>query len=145
MYITSYYLKELKRLGVYDNSTIIITADHGDWVASMDLPEMATSPILLYKPANAPAEPVKVSSAPISHSDYFGTILDALGQSYAKYGTKFSDYSDGDEREREFLYITHDQSAHVHSLLGYVINGDVNDFANWTFTGDVWPCDISNN
>ncbi len=30
MTIVEGYLNELKRLGVYDNSTIIITADHGE-------------------------------------------------------------------------------------------------------------------
>ena len=34
--------------------------------------------------------------------------------------------------------------SQIRSLLGYTIDGDVNDFSNWTFTGDVWPCDLYN-
>ena len=144
MGIVSYYLEELKDMGLYDNATVIITADHGDWEASMDLPDMATSPIMLYKAPHAGSDPVKVSDAPISHSDYFGTVLDAVGQDYAKYGTRFTDHAEDEHRVRDFYYLTHDADAQIRSLLGYTIDGDVNDFSNWTFTGDVWPCDLYN-
>ena len=38
MTIMEAYLNELKRLGVYDDATIIITADHGgDWKEEMQI------------------------------------------------------------------------------------------------------------
>ncbi|MBQ3302708.1 MAG: hypothetical protein IJH04_11320 [Eggerthellaceae bacterium] len=145
MLMVSTYLKQMKELGVYDDATVIITADHGDWDVSMDLPQVVTSPILLVKNPHAGSAPVVTSSAPVSHEDLFGHVLNAMGQDYASYGgTTFDSVSEGDSRERFFYYITHDQSAHIHSLLGYTVNGDVLDFDNWEFTGDVWPCDFFN-
>ncbi|MBQ2681247.1 MAG: sulfatase-like hydrolase/transferase [Eggerthellaceae bacterium] len=141
MLMVSTYIQYMKDLGVYDDATIIITADHGDWVPTMDLPDMATSPIMLVKEPHAGAEQVKISHAPVSHEDLFKTVLEAMGQEALGYpNTTFDSFDEGDERLRYFYYITHDQSATIHSLLGYEIDGDVNDFANWTFTGDVWDC-----
>ena len=145
MLMVSTYIKEMKRLGVYDDATIIITADHGDWLVSMDLPDFPTSPIMLVKNPHAGSEPVKVSHAPVSHEDLFAHVLTAMGQSAEGFApTTFDSFAEGDERTRDFYYITHDQSAHIHSLLGYKVDGDVLDFDNWTFTGDVWPCDFFN-
>ena len=65
------YFEELRRLGVYDNSTIIITSDHGDTI--IDEGEARTPnqcPIMFYKPAGNVA-PFTTSLAPASHMDIF--------------------------------------------------------------------------
>ena len=142
--MASTYLRYMKDAGVYDDATIVITADHGDWAASMDLPTEATSPILLVKKPRAGFDPIKVSHAPVSHADYFATVLNAMGQEYTKYGEPFDAHAEEESRVRDFYYITHDSNSQVRSLLGYEINGDALDFGNWTFTGEVWPCVVAN-
>ena len=82
MKIVEEYIKQLKELGQYDNTTIIITADHGYWYF-IDRPlEETTSPYMLVKPAQSAeldAEPFKVSTAPVSHMDFPATVLKAMG------------------------------------------------------------------
>lgn len=145
MLMASTYLRYMKDAGVYDDATIVITADHGDWAASMDLPAETTSPILLVKESHAGFDPIRVSHAPVSHADYFATVLNAMGQDYAKYGEPFDAHVEGENRVRDFYYITHDSNSQVRSLLGYEIIGDVLDYGNWSFTGEVWPCVVANN
>lgn len=144
MLMASTYLKEMKRLGVYDGATIIITADHGDWRASMDMPTEISSPIMLVKEPHAGHDPIKVSHAPVSHKDVFPTILSAMGADASQYGSVISDVDESAPRQRDFYYITHDNGSNIRSLLGYTIDGDVLDFNNWHFTGEVWPCNYAN-
>ena len=146
MSMVSYYLQQMKDLGVYDDATIIITADHGDWETSLELPKVVTSPIMLVKNPHSGNEAVRISQAPVSHADFFTHVLQAMGSASEGYEpTTFDSFSDDSDRVRDFYYITHEHNApNIHSLLGYTIKGDVLDFDNWTFTGEVWPCDFKN-
>lgn len=146
MAMVSYYLRQMKCLGVYDDATIVITADHGDWETSMELPKVVTSPILLVKNSHAGDSAVQISRAPVSHADFFSHVLSAMGGSVEGYEpATFDAIPEDADRIRDFYYITHEDNApNIHSLLGYTIKGDVLDFDNWTFTGDVWPCDFKN-
>ena len=65
--IVADYLQEMKRLGVYGNATIVVTADHGYWHLNADELNYASSPIMLVKPAETAEEaarPLRVSEAP---------------------------------------------------------------------------------
>ena len=146
MKIVDAYLRELKDMGLYDDATIIITSDHGDWVGSMDKPNYATEPIMLVKESGADSsKPISVSLAPVSHKDFHATVLDAMGLDYANYGTRFEDVAEDAARERYMFQITHESNSHIRSLLLYYINGDVRDFANWTYSGKEWLTDYDNN
>ncbi len=50
LHIVEEYVRQLKDAGVYDNTTVIVTADHGEWYCTMQLDE-PTSPLLMVKPA----------------------------------------------------------------------------------------------
>lgn len=59
------YLDELKRLGVYEDATIVITADHGQWPSNGDREPM-TGPrltALFVKPAGSAGVPMAYSAA----------------------------------------------------------------------------------
>ena len=92
--ILNEYMNQLRDLGVYDNATIIITADHGLWTDG-DL-----QPIFLIKRKLETHKEVQVNAAPISLDDFQATIFDVLGKDYSKYGTSIYDWSEGDLRER---------------------------------------------
>lgn len=146
MRMVGYYLQKLKELGLYDKATIIITSDHGDWRASMEAPDETTEPILLYKPAGEQSfEGVRQSDAPVSHADFQATVLAAMGADHSNYGATYSEYGEEDERVRNFYQITHDENAHIHALLKYEIIGDVLNFDDWHFTGQVWETNYNNN
>lgn len=144
LHIVDTYLGMLKDLGLYDSATVMIMSDHGDWQASMDMPTFEIEPILLYKPANSAVQGMSVSSAPTSHTDFHGTVLEAMGAQHDAYPSTYASIAEGAQRIRPFYHITHDDNSFIKSLLRYEIDGDVLDFANWHYTGDVWPCDYDN-
>jgi hypothetical protein len=92
------YFNQLKALGKYDESTIIITSDHGRYFDTYDL-----QPLYLIKPANSQEE-FAINSAPISSEDFIPTILDIIDQDYSKYGTSIFDWNDGESRERQSYF-----------------------------------------
>lgn len=96
--IVTDYLQEMKRLGVYDSATIVVTADHGYWRLNADELNYASSPIMLVKPAEIAekaAHPLRISEVPTGHGDYPATIIAAVGGDASKYGTPVWDVSAG--------------------------------------------------
>ena len=135
--IVSEYLRQLKELGVYENSTIILTADHGTWWSAENPPD-ETSPILLVKPAGADSsQPVVRSSVPTGHVDLPATLRAAFGVETSE-PTVF-DVTD-EPRERYFYWIDHSEVDKMdHWLREWKITGDALDFSNWHSTGRNWP------
>ncbi|MGN0347552.1 MAG: sulfatase-like hydrolase/transferase [Lachnospiraceae bacterium] len=93
--ILAEYLQQLKDLGVYDNATIIITADHGDYSHGGGL-----QPIFFVKLPQEQHEEMQRNSAPISHEDFLATILFLVGCDDSNYGTTIFDWQEGDRRPR---------------------------------------------
>lgn len=87
------YIKQLKELDVYDNATIIITADHGV--------EYDPQPLFLVKLPNIAMDEMQVTSAPIMHDDLQATVLTVLGENCEGYGTSIFDWSEDSIRTRE--------------------------------------------
>lgn len=87
------FIEELKAQGLYDNTDIVITGDHG-W-------ENRYNPLLLVKPQDACGD-FTVSHAPISYiEDFAPTMLSFIGQQYVTGKTIF-DYNENDQRTRKF-------------------------------------------
>ena len=97
--IVEEYLNQLKDSGVYDNSTIIIMADHGGGVG-----DLAPQPIFFVKLPNEHHDNMQINSAPISYDDFQATILDMAGLDYEGYGTTIFDWDSDDIRKRELWY-----------------------------------------
>ena len=138
MRMANEYLAQLKQLGVYDCSTIIITADHGDWYLTEHPLEEPVSPVLLVKPANAPDEPYYISSAPVSTYDVLPTVIAGIqGADAGKYGLPVYEIPEAEDRER-YYYETTSKNQHDWKLLEYKIGLDVHDIRNWELTGEEW-------
>ena len=149
MYIVAEYLRQLKELGVYDRSTIVITADHGKWFLTPEPLTTTSTPIMLVKPAkqsgqasgaaeNAQGAAVQKSGMPVSHHDYLPTVAQAMGLDSSKYGSgqTFFEVNDPD---RVRTYLTTDSIG----LRGigwreYAIVGDSLRMSNWYETGNYW-------
>ena len=86
------FLDEMKQLGVYDDATIIISADHGYFECFQT--------VGMIKLPGQTQEQMLTSSAPVSQEDIMPTILWALGEDYEEYGTTFFDWSENDRRIR---------------------------------------------
>ena len=98
-------LDGMKEAGVYDNTVIIITADHG-W-------DTRPNPLLLIKPSGSRGE-LKTSYAPVSMiEDYKGTFMYFVtGEDD---GNTIYDIKEGDERERPIYIYTIDKSLREYS------------------------------
>lgn len=149
MYIVAEYLRQLKELGVYDQSTVIITADHGKWFLTPEPLTTTSTPIMLVKPAKQSAQTggaaenvqgaaVQKSGMPVSHHDYLPTVAQVMGLDSSKYGSgqTFFEVNDPD---RVRTYLTTDSIG----LRGigwreYVIVGDSLRMSNWYETGNYW-------
>lgn len=93
MLIVENYINGLKEVGVYDNSTIIILADHNqNWH-----PEMV---LFMIKRAGENHDSFVINHAPICSNDFQPTILNIIGEDYLDFGTTIYDWNEGDERER---------------------------------------------
>lgn len=94
MVIVEEYLNQLKALGKYDDSTIIITSDHG----SPEEPQV----IFFMKKPGENHEALEISDAPICHCDLLPTVIEAMGGEATHFGTPVTMYSDTDARDRIF-------------------------------------------
>ena len=93
------YFDRLRALGLYDSSTIILTADHGEYLELRNL-----QPIYLIKPAGQQQEQMTRTDAPIDSGDFLATMLELVGEEHDAYGTSIFDWQDGDLRERSSGY-----------------------------------------
>lgn len=139
LYIVSQYLAEMKDKGLYDDTTIIIMADHGE-VEVADEMSRAALPILFVKPAGADSSaPFTTSTAPVSQEDFRATVLWALGdENYSDFGRTFFEISEDEERIRNFYFRVSYEGKPEERLIEYEITGDARDFSNWSLTGKSW-------
>lgn len=128
------YMEQLKENGLYEDATIIITADHGQnyynvphEAEELDL-EMVSSPILFVKYAGECDTEMKVSKAPVSHEEIMPTILQIITGDTQGYGRTIDEIAEDEERVREFIYGRHDDIPFVR----YEIAGDVSELESWS-------------
>ncbi|CCZ60361.1 sulfatase [Hungatella hathewayi] len=107
MTLVQAYLDLLRRNGVYDNSVIIVMADHGyDEIRGSNGRQ---NPLLFVKDINESHE-MKISYAPISYDDLqlaYKRLLDG------KINNRVFDYQDGDSRERRYLFYNYEDDEHM--------------------------------
>ena len=150
MLIVFAYLNEMRRLGVYDDATIIITGDHGRFNKEDPLTEAPPLAMLVkpgkhvadamgaadYKHAHPSDWGLAVSDMPTEHVDMLPTVIAAIGGDPAPYGPTVYQV---DDPNRKRIYINTLPYNNIdHDLIEYEIVGDVNDLANWVPTGYMW-------
>ena len=122
------YLNNLKNLGLYDDATVIITADHGRW----DVFEDGDDPQVVYfiKQAGESHDSVITNHAPISHDDFRATVLGIIGEDYSDYGTSIFDIEESELRERTLV------NREINADYPLVPGEACNIYAVYTYTGD---------
>ncbi len=127
------YIDELKRLGLYDDTTLIITADHG-WTGTLERLDKPRLISLFVKPKGADlTKPLALSDAPVCQDNIRPTILRALGIDSSAYGPAIEDITEGDDVVRYFYmsgankFLTNRDT----NLVTYEIRGDAKNFDNW--------------
>lgn len=139
------YIEMLKELGVYDDTTIIITADHGYTGRYTELNHERVLSLFI-KPAGADTTvPLQRSQKQIcqdnlraSITSYFGLLdenrVDENGNIVDKLGHRPIELIGEDEElVRYFRMSAVDKKKKFrdYNLITYKITGDANDFANW--------------
>ena len=112
-------LDELKEKGLYDSSTIIISADHGDL-------DVQCRALLMIKEKNS-SHDYEVSHVPVSMFDIGIYLAGLVGRELPDqtYGMKLSDLKEGMDRERHFFLNTSGNSRVI--IQEYVTNDDVHN------------------
>lgn len=110
--IAKEYIKQLKAFGVYEDSVIIITSDHGRHTSKFDA--AAPTPVFMVKEAGKSGSEMRISTAPVYHADFLATYLKAAGI-YSEgdkdmYGVSVFDLSDDMLRERTWYDHTGDNA-----------------------------------
>lgn len=122
------YLEALRTLGVYDNTTVIITADHGHWTC--------LQPIFLIKKAGQTHEKLAITRAPASHNELQATVLACLGADHATLGPSAFDFYDGQLRTRDCWSLTTSSQYPEAPKRGTVLTSIWNTYSRFTYTGD---------
>ncbi len=137
--IIDQYMNELKKNGIYDTTTIIITADHG--LASFN----ANSPIMFIKPPHRRAEGLEISNAPVDvQMDILPTVLDCLNQDIPSYyeGLSMLNIDENMERARitrAFEYSDRFPKAKKCNGMGDSI---INYYQEYIYVGDIKDYDF---
>jgi len=118
----------MKELGIYEDATIIITADHGRAMSDTDPLQKATCVGLFYKPSGSAGTPLEYSHAPISTFNINATILKEAGADYSAYGKAIDEVAEDEVVTRRYYKtVVGDQ----HYLYIYDVVGDATVFENW--------------
>lgn len=135
------YIKQLKAAGVYDNTTIIITADHGRTGTAPSLEEATGKNYgervltLLIKEAGADTkQPLKTSMKQVCQANLHKTFLRSMGVNYEDDGVRAIEDIGEDEEITRYFYMSSSNSLKASrdvNLITYEIKGDANDFSNW--------------
>ena len=92
------YCDQLKELGIYDKTTIIILSDHGEHHEGL-----SSQPIFMIKEADTVHSEMMFDSSPVYHEDIIGTIAVNAGLCTASsnpYGTSIYDFNESSVRTR---------------------------------------------
>ncbi|NIS89162.1 MAG: sulfatase-like hydrolase/transferase [Woeseiaceae bacterium] len=140
-------LRKMKELGAYDNSLIVLMADHGAWVpidgfqghetSAAEITAMTVamaSPMLAAKPPAATGA-LQVSGKPTSIIDVPATIANILGVDSSFPGNPAFGALAGEERDRfHALYgfgNNPDAPGYLFPMQEFRVSGDSHDASNW--------------
>jgi hypothetical protein len=130
------YLDQLKRLGMYENSTIIILGDHGARKNDTKPLEHAIVTALFVKPSGKAGTPLALNSAPVSTDHFRPFIYSEAGIPHEELGKTYFEVSEDSDDVRYLYHRLIKTTDSPSRLLIYKINGDANQFGNWELIED---------
>lgn len=121
------YMDEMKALNIYDDSIIIVTADHGVNRLNDDYYDAFNSPVFLVKPRSTRG-PLTVNHTPSSQSDLGATILDLAGidADPTVYGVSVFDENGERGKKRYYYKVEQAGSSIIGESLNILIEYEVN-------------------
>lgn len=120
----------MKALGIYENATIIITADHGNAYSDTKPVSRATQIGLFYKPSGSAGTPLTMSSAPVCTDNIPATLAKSAGLAdYSAYGSALDEIPQDADLTRYYYKTV--VGSWEHTVYKYAITGDASNFDNW--------------
>ena len=131
--ILNEYIAEMKRLGVYNNSTIIITGDHGFEDSRTGDLIMDKITALFVKPAGETHKQIKTSKAQVSHDNLWATIFKSEGITFdeAEFGKSVFDVDENVDQVRSHVWQKFDPLYTHYEEQIFEIKGTAREFKNW--------------
>lgn len=141
------FLDRMRELGIYKDSTIIITTDHGySGGGEGYMPHETAVPLLIAKPSGASESEIRTLNAPVSHTDFIPTVLNGFSLDYSRYGRTFFDVAEGEKRKRYYYHSAlYNDEIGEFALREYEVDGDARDKSCYHFTGNSWDIQFSEN
>lgn len=133
--IINRYLQEMKRLGVYEDATIIITGDHAYAVSDTEPVADKRITAMFVKPSGVSEGAIVTSNAPTCHDDVWPTIFASEGLKHYPevQGRSMLDIGENEQREREYIFhrLVSGKNEGPMEEIFYKITGSARDFSNW--------------
>ncbi len=132
--IISTYIKEMKRMGVYENATILILGDHCNIGSDTALPNKPHVTTLLAKSAGVSEGELQESKAQVGAGDVLATVLVAAGSDKATdFGENIFDIPEDENRSRRYLFQLVQGTLYEGNYINaeYEILGPGRDLNNW--------------
>ena len=110
------FMEQMKRLGIYDDATIVIMADHGRF------DEGISYPTFVIKRPGAHG-PVATCDTPASHAELHATLLQCAGLPVPEGQTSIFDLDPDADYQRRYLYYptSHDNGGYLPDLKEYMV------------------------
>ena len=129
MTLANAYLQKLKDAGVYDNSAIIIMADHGSRILDEKGDELYKfNPIFMVKGIGE-EHPYQVNYAPLSYEDLIQCYERLMDH---KQSTECFDWKEGDHRVRRLIWSAWQMEHH---MIEYTLDGYAWEYEKMVPTG----------
>ncbi len=127
------YMNLLKEKDMYDDTTVIIMADHG---FTGTIPELdgARTISLYVKPAGQRSDEMLSTAAPVTHDNVRSTVMKSLGLDHSDYAPALDEIAENADITRYF-YMSGCDPLRLHrdtNLVTYKVEGDANEFSNWS-------------
>lgn len=124
-------IEDLKTNGVYDNATIIITANIGN-------KDLTQHPLMLVKESGK-SKDYEINHAPLSTFDFAPTLVSTVSDNYANYGSgkTFFEFENDATRTRYF-YLNTGENADVR-IEQYSTRSDANDAEKMRLLDSFYP------
>ena len=128
--LASEYIEALKESGTYDNTVLIVMADHGyNGIGEKEEDFLRQAPLLLIKGREEHHATMQISEAPICYEDLqtaYVRLLDGMQSE------EVFDWTEGDARERRFLEYA---PGNEKCMVEYIQSGHAQDTASMVPTG----------
>ncbi len=150
------FLENLKQIGIYDDSLVVIVGDHGAghqgqafrWQQEMPTPpeakmvshpsQVSALPLVLVKPLHARGA-LKISDAPVSLGDIPATVFADLGMEVPVPGTPMQALDPAAGRQRRFMvYAGRDIFSYFGDMTEYIVTGYAWLAESWHASGKVY-------